>query len=88
MSGAQEAEAFERRNFVGLHQSTLRKVDVIANILARAQDRNLRTNTSWWEMHGGRFRPVFGWIGENPIFALIAGVASIVGLALAIFAIR
>src|SRR6266481_1199204 len=37
MTGAQEAEAFEQRNFVGLHQSTLRKVDVIANILARVQ---------------------------------------------------
>jgi len=85
MSGAQEAEAFERRNFVGLHQSTLRKVDVIANILARAQDRNLKTNTTWWEMHGGRFRALLNWIGENPIFALIAGLASIIGLVLVLF---
>jgi hypothetical protein len=38
MTGAQEAEAFEQQNFVGLHQSTLRKVDVIANFLTRAHD--------------------------------------------------
>jgi hypothetical protein len=88
MSGAQEAEAFESRNFVGLHQSTLRKVDVIANILARAQDRSLRTNTTWWEMHGGRLRTCLDWLGVNPIFALIAGVASIVGLVVAVLAIR
>jgi hypothetical protein len=85
MTGAQEAEAFERRNFVGLHQSTLRKVDIIANILARAQDRNLKTNTTWWEMHGGRLRTFFIWVGENPIFVLIAGAASIIGLVLAVF---
>jgi hypothetical protein len=87
MTGAQEAEAFERRNFVGLHQSTLCKVDVIANILARAQDRNLKTNTTWWEMHGGRFRAFLNWIGAHPIFALIAGVAGIIGLGFAIFTI-
>ena len=39
MTGSQEADAFEQQNFVGLHQSTLRKVDIIANILSRAQDR-------------------------------------------------
>ncbi len=36
LTGPQEAEAFENRNYVGLHQSTLRKVDVIANIAQRA----------------------------------------------------
>ena len=35
MTGKQEAEAFEKRNFVGLHQSTLRKVDILANFAAR-----------------------------------------------------
>ena len=32
LSGPQEAAAPENRNCVGLHQSTLRKVDVIANV--------------------------------------------------------
>ncbi len=56
MSGAEEAEAFQQHDYVALHQSTLRKVDVIANIFTRAQDRSLKTNTTWWEMHGGRLR--------------------------------
>jgi hypothetical protein len=86
MTGAQEAQAFEDRNFVGLHQSTLRKVDVIANILARAQDRNLRTKTTWWEMHGGRLRGIWTWIVENKTFALFASVASILGLAITVWA--
>jgi hypothetical protein len=87
MTGAQEAQAFEDRNFVGLHQSTLRKVDVIGDILARAQDRTLKTNTTWWEMHGGRLREAWIWIAENRIIALLASLASIIGLALAVWVI-
>jgi hypothetical protein len=56
LNGAEEAKAFEKRNFAALHQSTLRKVDVVANIAGRSHDRDLRTNTTWWEMHGGRMR--------------------------------
>jgi hypothetical protein len=88
LSGAGEAAAFEQRNFVALHQSTLRKVDVLANIAARAHDRNLKTNTTWWEMHGGHIRTVVNWMAENKTFQLIAGLASIVGLGVAIWAFR
>jgi hypothetical protein len=87
MKGEQEAEAFDKRNFVGLHQSTLRKVDVIANILSRVQDRSLKTNTTWWEMHGGRLRALWDWVTENKAIALVASLASIAGLALGILAI-
>ena len=65
LTGPQEAEAFEKRNFVGLHQSTLRKVDVIANLAERAHSRQLKTNTIWWEMHGGRVRTALNWMAEN-----------------------
>jgi hypothetical protein len=88
LAGRQEAEAFENRNFVGLHQSTLRKVDVIANVAGRAHDRHLKTNTTWWEMHGGRFRSAFNWLAENKTIAFLASVASIVGLVIAIYALR
>ncbi len=88
LNGEQEAHAFENRNFVGLHQSTLRKVDVLANIAERAHHRQLKTNTSWWDMHGGRSRAVFRWLAENKGIALMASVASIVGLALTIYALR
>jgi hypothetical protein len=78
MTGAQEAEAFDNRNFVGLHQSTLRKVDVIANVLSRAQDRTLQTNTGWWEMHGGGLRTFIQWLAENKLLALIIAVVSLI----------
>lgn len=88
LTGAQEAKAFEDRDFVALHQSTLRKVDVIANIAARAHDRDLRTNTTWWEMRGGRVRTALIWMAENRTFQVIAGLASIVGLVLAIWTLQ
>ena len=53
LTGKQEVAAFESRNYVGLHQSTLQKVDIIVNIGERAYSRQLKSSTSWWEMHGG-----------------------------------
>ena len=85
LSGPQEAEAFETRNFVGLHQSTLRKVDILANIAERAQNRQLKTNTGWWEMHGGRVRGVLDWLAENKIVAL---VIALLGLLVGVYALK
>ncbi|MCC6611690.1 MAG: hypothetical protein IT515_18710 [Burkholderiales bacterium] len=53
--GADEAKAFEEKEFVKLHQSTLRKVDIFANLFERASNRTLKTNSTWWEQHG--FQP-------------------------------
>jgi hypothetical protein len=81
LNGLQEAEAFEKRNFVGLHQSTLRKVDVIANIAGRVHDRVLRTNTSWWKMHGGRVRTFVNWLADLKFLQLgatIGGVGALI----------
>jgi hypothetical protein len=80
LNGAQEAAAFEQRNFVALHQSTLRKVDVLANIASRAHEKGLKTNTTWWEMHGGRIRIIVEWVVENKWIAFAASIASIIGL--------
>lgn len=84
LPGQEEAKAFQDRNFAALHLSTLRKVDVIANIAVRAHDRNLKTNATWWEMRGGRIVTLLKWAGENPIYAfvgiLIGIVAAVVSL--------
>ncbi|SOB87168.1 hypothetical protein SAMN06297144_2291 [Sphingomonas guangdongensis] len=84
MTGAEEAQAFIDGNYVGLHQSTLRKVDVLANIAERAQNKHLLTNTTWWEMHGGNLRTALDWVADNKVIALVIAV---IGLVLAIYAI-
>ncbi len=85
MTGKQEAKAFERKDFVALHQSTLSKVDVIANIAGRANDRNLKTNTTWWKMHGGRVTAACRWIAENPMWAIGVGFLTVIGTGISIF---
>ena len=80
LTGAEEAKAFEDKEFVALHQSTLRKVDVIANIAERAHDRSLKTNTSWWDMRGGGIIQFLKWLVENPLSVFVTFLVSI-GLA-------
>jgi hypothetical protein len=77
LKGAQEAEAFEKRNFVALHQSTLRKVDVLGTIATLSHDGHLETNTTWWEMHGGRVRTVWNWFAENKAIAFTISIISL-----------
>jgi hypothetical protein len=85
LNGKEESQAFENRNFVAPHQSTLRKVDILADILERAHERQLKTNTTWWEMHGGRYRALFEWLARNKIIAFLLTIA---GLLLAIWALH
>ncbi|PKP64288.1 MAG: hypothetical protein CVT85_11450 [Alphaproteobacteria bacterium HGW-Alphaproteobacteria-7] len=88
MTGKEEADAFDGGDYVGLHRSTLRKVDVIANLAERAHHRHLKTHTTWWEMHGGTLRSLIDWAGDNKAIALVAGIASIVGLGIAVYTLK
>jgi hypothetical protein len=83
LNGAGEAEAFEKQEFVKLHQSTLRKVDVIANLLDRSLDGSLTTNASWWEIHGFHPSALLELITEHWLYSLLSVVAVIVGLIIA-----
>lgn len=87
MNGQEEADAFEQGNYVGLHQSTLRKVDIIANLAERADRRSLKTNAHWWTVHGGSIRAVLDWLATHPLLIVIASIASIAGLILAFTAL-
>lgn len=79
LTGEEEARAFEEKEFVKLHQSTLRKADVLANILGRALDNTLKTNAKWHERYGLSIRLVpellqKHWIASTII--LLLGVIS------------
>lgn len=52
LNGQQEADAFANREYVKLHMSTLRKVDVFANILTRSINSTLKVNSKWTEIYG------------------------------------
>jgi hypothetical protein len=84
LAGAEEAAAFEHREFVRLHQSTLRKVDVLADLAGRAYHRCLRTDTTWWGMHGGRMHGFLHWLIEHRFITFLAGLASIAGFGISL----
>ena len=52
LNGQQEADAFANRQYVKLHMSTLRKVDVFANIINRAINNTLKVQSKWTEIYG------------------------------------
>ena len=85
LTGKQEATAFEEKEFVKLHQSTLRKVDVMANIAGLARDRSLKTNANWWDMHGGRVMWAWNWVTEHPKWGF-GGVVVAIIIAIVAFA--
>ena len=83
LNGEDEAKAFENGEYVKLHQSTLRKVDILANIVDRTADGTIKTNARLTEIYGGYFAFATETIKEHWLFALlgIAGaIASIIAL--------
>jgi len=82
LNGQEEADAFDRREFIRLHQSTLRKVDVLANFAGKAQFNSLRTQSSWWEQNGKSVKAAAEFLREH---WLVAAIVTAAGAAAKIF---
>lgn len=78
--GKDEAVAFDSGEFVKLHQSTLRKVDILANLFGRTLDGSLKTNATWWEARGIHPQAIAELISEHWIWSLLLGVSSLVSI--------
>lgn len=78
LSGEQEVNAFDNKEYVKLHQSTLRKVDILANLFERAADRTLKTNSKWYEVYGFHPKVIVEIIKEHWLFSLL-GVIVVIG---------
>ncbi|QQR68389.1 MAG: hypothetical protein IPI58_05905 [Alphaproteobacteria bacterium] len=72
LTGKEEAEAFVQKQFVRLHQSTLRKVDVLANITDRTHHNELKTLATWWAQHGRSFKAIIEWLKEHWLISAIS----------------
>ena len=85
LTGEEESQAFDNGEYVKLHQSTLRKVDIFANILDRTADGTLKTNAMLTEIYGGYFAFAMEMVKEHWLFTLLStfgAIASITGLVL------
>ena len=80
LSGKAEADAFDEKEFVKLHQSTLRKVDVLSSFASRAHGGILKTDSSWWDINGLSVKALGEWVREH---WLVGAVITLLGLAAA-----
>jgi len=78
LTGAEEAAAFENRDFIRLHQSTLGKVTTFEKIIELAARNKLKTNAHWYEHCGYTPQGVFDYAKTNWIAAGILGLLSMI----------
>jgi hypothetical protein len=79
LSGADEAVAFKGKEYVKLHTSTLRKVDVLANIAERANSNVLKTNAKGLELYKLYPQSIGEWTKEHWLASLISFIITIIG---------
>ena len=80
LTGQEEADAFDTQDYIKLHQSTLRKVDILANILGRAADGSLKTNARWHERYGWHPKVIIELMREHWVFGVLSVVVVLAGL--------
>lgn len=78
LTGQEEAECFDNKDFVRLHQSTLRKVDAIANILERTLNNSLKTKASFWDRYGVYPEALSDVIIQHWLWSLVTIIIAIV----------
>ena len=80
------ADAFDNKEYVKLHQSTLRKVNCISDILFKTLDNTLKTDSKFLDRYGLHPKMLYHYLKDNWIFGLImiiiglvSGIISIIG---------
>ena len=80
LTGQQEAHAFESQQYHLLHLSSLAKAHAITEIARLAYNRQLKTNTSTWQMHGGHARATVNLLFHRVAVACYGIVGTISGI--------
>lgn len=80
LNGDEEAAAFVAGEYVKLHQSTLRKVEVLATLLDRSLDGSLKTETNLRMALGGWSSLGLYLIKEHWIASVLATVGTVLGI--------
>lgn len=90
LEGEQEAVAFENKEYVKLHLSTLRKVDVLAAIAQRELSGDLKTKARLRDKYGMNLTAWAEAIADHwvvKLFGVIAIAATLIGLILTIISL-
>jgi len=81
LTGKEESEAFESREYWKLHQSTLRKVDSLHSILGRTANDSLKHNARFFEMYGASIQDIVEMIKAHWIMSLLTVLSVLLGFA-------
>ncbi len=87
LDGKGEADAFEAREYVKLHQSTLRKVDILANLLERVEDGRVKTAATRQEQFGSRLAALAALLQEHPLAIVVLALAGLIGFIITLIGI-
>lgn len=83
MTGKEEATAFENKEYLKLHKSTLRKVDIIESIMERGYNEELKVNVGVIKIYGLSISGISEIIKNNKLLAfLVAVLGYLIGSAL------
>ncbi|MCL5245649.1 hypothetical protein M4I21_07510 [Cellulophaga sp. 20_2_10] len=74
MTGAEEAQAFENKEYLKLHMSTLRKVDIIETIISLVENEELKVNAKKKHIYGLTFSGIVTLIKETPWLLIIMSI--------------
>jgi|SRR5450830_131199 len=85
LEGEAEAAAFVSGEYLKLHQSTLRKMDMLANIFDRVHANSLKTNATFTDKYGVHPVALIEVIKNHPYTTAVISLAAI-GAALANYA--
>lgn len=80
LTGAEEAQAFDDKEYIKLHQSTLRKADCMSNIFLRTIDGSLKSNSTWFDRNGVHPKIALELIQDHWMWSLITVLGGIGGL--------
>jgi len=79
LKGKEEADAFEDEKFIELHQSTLRKVNCLSDILYKTLDKSLATEATFGEIYGVYPKALIEYIRDHWLWGLIVMVVIVFG---------
>ena len=85
LNGEEEAEAFNNGDYVALHQSTLRKVDNMHNVISLSVENDLKTKSNIFQIYGITPAGLFyaskeNWILAIVMFVIASSLAAIIGI--------
>jgi hypothetical protein len=83
LTGSEEATAFDNRQYLQLHMSTLKKVDVIESIFQRTEVRELKVNVDSKTIYGTSLVGIIAVVNDTPwLLAIVSVISLVAGAAL------